>query len=117
MLTELPRFLIAVVALGWCSPQIQAADISVGADFATIVKLPEGVQTVVVGNPLIADVSVQRGRHLLLIGRSPGITNLIVLGGAGTVILDKTIEVRTSDDGRSTYVQTESGTSYRRERK
>jgi Flp pilus assembly secretin CpaC len=72
----------------------QAADIDVVLDRAKLVKLPDRVGTVVVGNPLIADVSVQPGGQIVVTGKGYGSTNLIVLDRAGNVLLEQTIEVQ-----------------------
>ena len=53
-------------------------------DYARLVRLPEGAQTLVIGNPLVADVNMVKGNQLLVItGKSFGTTNLIVLDRAG----------------------------------
>jgi Flp pilus assembly secretin CpaC len=70
------------------------ADISVVLDRATLMKLPDQVGTVVVGNPLIADVSIQPGGQLVVTGKGYGVTNLIALDRSGKVLLEKTVEVQ-----------------------
>ena len=72
----------------------QTADIDVVLDQARLVKLPERVATVVVGNPLIADATVQAGGLLIITGKGYGLTNLIAVDRSGTVLLEKSIEVR-----------------------
>jgi hypothetical protein len=67
--------------------------IAVVADQATLVKLPERVSTVVVGNPLIADVSLQPGGTMVVTGKGFGTTNVVALDRAGTVLLDRIIQV------------------------
>jgi Flp pilus assembly secretin CpaC len=49
---------------------------------------------VVVGNPLIADVSIQPGGQLVVTGKGYGVTNLIALDRSGRVLLEKTVEVQ-----------------------
>jgi Flp pilus assembly secretin CpaC len=71
-----------------------AADIDVVLDRAKLVKLPDRVATVVVGNPLIADVSIQPGGQMVVTGKGYGSTNLIVLDRNGTVLLEQTVEVQ-----------------------
>jgi hypothetical protein len=71
-----------------------AADINVIIDQAKLLKLPEKVATVVIGNPLIADASLQPGGLMVLTGKGYGTTNLIVLDRTGTVLLEKSIEVQ-----------------------
>jgi Flp pilus assembly secretin CpaC len=71
-----------------------AADISVVLDQAKLERLPERVATIVVGNPLIADGTVQAGGLMVVTGKGYGVTNLLALDRAGNVLMEKTIEVR-----------------------
>jgi Flp pilus assembly secretin CpaC len=72
----------------------RAADINVVLDRATLVKLPDRVGTVVVGNPLIADVLVQPGGQVVVTGKGYGVTNIIALDRAGSLLLEQTVEVQ-----------------------
>ena len=63
-------------------------------DQATLLKLPEKVSTIVVGNPLIADVAVQSGGLVVVTGKGYGSTNLIALDRAGAVLMERSIVVR-----------------------
>jgi Flp pilus assembly secretin CpaC len=71
----------------------QADTLTVTVDHAQIVKLPERVATIVVGNPLIADAALQSGSILVITGKSYGSTNLLALDRTGQVLMDKTVEV------------------------
>ena len=68
--------------------------VAVVLDQATVMKLPQGVATLVVGNPLIADVSIQAGGLLVVTGKGYGATNLLALDRSGTVLTEKTIQVQ-----------------------
>jgi Flp pilus assembly secretin CpaC len=68
--------------------------VSVNLDQATVIKLPEKVQTVVVGNPLIADVSMQAGGIMVVTGKGFGVTNVLALDRTGSVLMDRSIQVR-----------------------
>ncbi len=46
----------------------RADEISVSVDEAKIMKLPDRVATIVIGNPLIADAALQGGGNLVLTG-------------------------------------------------
>jgi len=70
------------------------ADVSVMLDEARLVKLPERVATIVVGNPLIADATLQTGGILVVTGKGYGVTNVIALDRAGTVLMEKLVEVK-----------------------
>ena len=80
---------------------VMAADIArageslqVQLDQAKIVRLPDHVATIVVGNPLIADVSIQSGGLMVVTGKGYGRTNLIVLDRAGNVLTERTVQVQ-----------------------
>lgn len=65
----------------------------VNMDEAKLIKLPERVATIVVGNPLIADASLQAGGLAVLTGKGYGATNFIALDRKGNALLEKTIQV------------------------
>jgi|SRR5438477_1318832 len=70
-----------------------ADPIAVIVDQATLVKLPERVATLVVGNPLIADVSLQPGSTMVVTGKSYGSTNVVAIDRSGAVLVDRQIQV------------------------
>jgi Flp pilus assembly secretin CpaC len=84
----------AVNAVVGANISARAADINVVLDRATLVKLPDRVGTVVVGNPLIADVLVQPGGQVVVTGKGYGVTNIIALDRAGSLLLEQTVEVQ-----------------------
>jgi len=95
------------IALGLClfglafavPSQAFAADtLTVTVDRATIMKLPEKVATIVVGNPLIADVAVQSGGLVVVTGKGYGSTNLIALDRTGAVLMERSVVVRGATD-------------------
>jgi Flp pilus assembly secretin CpaC len=67
--------------------------IAVNVDQARLVKLPARVATIVVGNPLIADVALQAGGVLVVTGKGYGATNFIAMDRAGEVLVDRLIQV------------------------
>ncbi len=75
-------------------PPARAADtLTVAVDQATITKMPDNVTTLVIGNPLIADVNVQPGGLLIITGKGFGTTNLIALDRSGAVLAERNIQV------------------------
>jgi Pilus formation protein N terminal region len=72
--------------------------IAVNVDQARLVKLPGKVATIVVGNPLIADVSLQPGGIIVVTGKGYGATNFIALDRAGEVLVDRLIQVEGPSD-------------------
>lgn len=77
-------------------------------DHAKVVRLPERTQTVIVGNPIIADVTVQRNGLLIVTGKSYGVTNLIALDAAGTMLAESLINVQAG--GNEAVVTVQRGT-------
>ena len=71
----------------------QADTVTVNLDEARVMKLPERVATIVIGNPLIADAALQSGGILVITGKGFGATNLLALDRSGRVVMDKTIQV------------------------
>ncbi|HEX7791564.1 MAG TPA: pilus assembly protein N-terminal domain-containing protein [Afipia sp.] len=67
--------------------------VAVIVDQAKVVKLPEKVSTIVVGNPLIADVTLQPGGMVVVTGKGYGSTNMIAMDKAGSVLADRSIQV------------------------
>ncbi len=72
-----------------------AADdiVAVVVDQAKVVKLPDKVATIVVGNPLIADVTLQPGGMVVVTGKGYGSTNMIAMDRAGGVLAERSIQV------------------------
>ena len=60
---------------------------------AKIVKLARPAGTIVVGNPQIADASVQDASTIVLTAKGFGVTNLVVLDEQGTPIVDEQVVV------------------------
>jgi Flp pilus assembly secretin CpaC len=61
--------------------------ITVVMDQAKIVQLPENTATIVLGNPLIVDVTMlQKNQKMVLTGKTFGETNLIALDKSGAPI-------------------------------
>lgn len=67
-------------------------------DHAKVIRLPERTQTVIVGNPFIADVTVQRNGILVVTGKSYGATNLIALDQEGLLLAESMISVQAPTD-------------------
>jgi putative type II/III system pilus formation protein len=67
-------------------------------DQARLMQLPDRAANVVIGNPLIADLSIQPGGLAVITGKSYGVTNVIVTDRKGAVLLEKTVEVSGSGD-------------------
>lgn len=87
------RGLLACLLAGVGAAPAFADTISMNVDTARVMRLPERVATVVIGNPLIADATLQSGGIVVLTGKGYGATNMLALDRAGKVVLDHTIQV------------------------
>jgi Flp pilus assembly secretin CpaC len=79
-------------------PGPDSKSIAVNVDQAKLVKLPPRVSTIVVGNPLIADVTLQPGGLIVVTGKGYGATNFIAMDRAGEVLVDRIIQVEGPTD-------------------
>ncbi len=75
------------------SAPARADTLNVHVDQARLLKLPDRVNTIVIGNPLIADATLQNGGILVVTGKGFGATNLLALDRNGRVIMRKTVRV------------------------
>lgn len=72
------------------SPEV----VTITLDEARVARIPEGTSTLVVGNPMIADVTMLKsGDAMVLTGKGYGETNLIALDSHGAIILEKQLRV------------------------
>ena len=77
-------------------PAFAESGIEVTMNQAKIIKLSRAADTIIVGNPDIADASVQDASTVVLTGKGFGVTNLVVLDEAGAPIIDEQISVSRS---------------------
>jgi hypothetical protein len=97
-LRPLLRLVGAFVLIATASPARSDDPIVVRLDQARIVKIPDRAATLVIGNPLIADASIQPGALVVITGKGYGATNLIALDRAGAVLMEKDVEVTGPSD-------------------
>jgi Flp pilus assembly secretin CpaC len=97
------RVCLLVAAAVLASPAAGLAEptsdtIAVNVDQAKLVRLPGKVATIVVGNPLIADVTLQPGGMIVVTGKGYGATNFIALDRGGEILVDRQIQVEGPSD-------------------
>jgi Flp pilus assembly secretin CpaC len=92
---------ISILAMGLFADRPAFADggggddgIDVVLDQARLIKLPERASTLVIGNPLIADVSMQSSGLMVVTGKGYGVTNLIALDRNGATLMEKQVSVK-----------------------
>lgn len=94
-LLSAPAALATHSALASDAPQVDNENaVIVTVDRAKVFRMSSPAKTVIIGNPAIADATVEDDVTLVLTGRSFGVTNLIVLDRDGNPIVDETIVVR-----------------------
>ena len=76
----------------------QAEMLEVTLDQAQVLKLPERAATIVIGNPLIADVSLQAGGLMVVTGKGYGATNILAPDGSGGTLMNTTVRVTGARD-------------------
>lgn len=81
------------VWLAFVAAPAQADTFTIHVDQARLLKLPDKVATIVIGNPLIADATLQSGGLLVVTGKGYGATNLMALDRTGKVIMEESIRV------------------------
>jgi Pilus formation protein N terminal region len=84
---------LAIGVVGTLPAAGQPDAIQVNVDQTYILRLPERVATIVIGNPLIADATVQNGGLLVVTGKGFGATNLLAFDRVGGVLMNKTVQV------------------------
>lgn len=87
------------IMIGTTAPALALDSITVQTDRAQVLKLPPRATTIVIGNPMIADVSVQKNGSMVVTGKSYGTTNLIAQDPNGAVIGESLIRVEAATDG------------------
>jgi hypothetical protein len=85
------------VAVSANIPVALAEELTVNTDQSQIITMQRAPSTVVVGNPSIADVTVQ-GNQIFVHGRVFGKTNVIVLDEGGNQLADFAVNVVTEDN-------------------
>jgi Flp pilus assembly secretin CpaC len=72
----------------------KAEDLIVKYDQSQLLRLPRPAAEIIIGNPAIADISVQSGNLLVITGKTFGITNIIALDADRNVIQDQRVLVK-----------------------
>lgn len=72
---------------------LDAITVTVNANMARVLRINAPAATVIIGNPAVADVTIQDPQTLILTGKSFGRTNMIILDANGDPIADTVVEV------------------------
>ena len=89
-------FVLITAGLSFMSPSM-AETLDVELDQAKIIKIPDKTQTLIIGNPIIADVTMLKSNGIMVVtGKGYGQTNMIALDSAGTPVAETIIKVHNS---------------------
>jgi hypothetical protein len=88
------------------------APLIVTYDQSKLLRLPKPASEIIIGNPAIADVSVQAGNLLVVTGKSFGTTNIIVLDADRNPIQDQIVKVTREKFGMVNLIRGSSRQSY-----
>jgi Flp pilus assembly secretin CpaC len=94
-LVAMPIMILASQA----GPAAATEDLIVRYDQSQLLRLPRPVSEIIVGNPSIADVTVQSGNMLVITGKTFGITNIIAIDDDKNVIQDQRVVVERDERG------------------
>jgi hypothetical protein len=75
-----------------------AETLQVVVDHATVLRIERPADVIIIGNPAIADATIQDSQTLIITGRSFGTTNLIVLDAAGATVANQVVTVGPQDE-------------------
>jgi Flp pilus assembly secretin CpaC len=98
LLRSLAIAILLVPALAFAAPAPTGGTIPVNIDQAKLIRLPERAATIVIGNPLVADITLQPGGVIIVTGKSYGATNFVAMDRNGEVLLDRIILVESPAD-------------------
>jgi Flp pilus assembly secretin CpaC len=90
--------LISLAALALAG-SAAAETLAVKLDQSTRITVRQPIRDVVVGNPTVADVSLLDPNSLIVVGKSYGVTNLLIVDRSGRTVLDRDIVVSAPDGG------------------
>lgn len=108
--TALALSLVAIASGSAASGAEEA--ISVGFDRARVFRIQQPATSIIVGNPDVADAVMHDAHTLVIMGRSFGTTNLIVLNEDNEAIVDEVIIVKDLESQRVTVQRQASRFSY-----
>lgn len=97
MSPKLRNFAIAALCMSAALMSVAATamenTVLVNVNMARVLRINAPAATIIIGNPGIADVTIQDPQTLVLTGKSYGQTNLIVLDAQGNPVADTLIDV------------------------
>lgn len=84
---------IAASTVEEAAPFMQQNGIMVTLDQAKVIRIDHEADTVIIGNPSIADAVLYDRKTLVITGRAFGSTNLLILDDKGELVVDEFLRV------------------------
>lgn len=106
---------VAAATLPSSATQAEAPDqrmLRVTVDKAEVLKVDGSAAVVLVANPAIADVVVERNHLVFVIGRRPGETRLYIYSASGKALVEREIVVVPQGERAVTVIRDTQPTSY-----
>ncbi len=95
--------LTAAMAMALVQPAFSEETVDLVIDFATVLELDEPISTLIIGNPGIANATIEDHQTIVMTGKAAGMTNLIALDEDGEELINALVRV-TSNVRRLTTV-------------
>lgn len=106
------KFITVVAALASMTGAARAEQLWLTMDYVRPYKLETPAQNIIIGNPAIADITVQDANNLLFFGKAPGITNVIITDEEGKTVKNMTVRVRTNANDMLTFYRGSARSTY-----
>ncbi len=106
------NLIFVLAALCAATTGAQAEQIWLTMDQVRPFKVERPAQNIVVGNPAIADVTIQDNENIFLFGKSPGLTNIYIFDEKGETISNLMVRVRSQNSDMLTFHHGSSRTTY-----
>ncbi len=106
------RILIAAAIFAATTQVAAAEQLWLTMDQVRPFKLENPAKSIVVGNPAIADVTIQDNANILLFGKAPGLTNIYIFDENGEAVKNLVIRVRTPSSDMMTVHRGVARTTY-----
>lgn len=106
-------FIFAALLAAWSvEASAQSRPLPVAAGQAISLSMDGALRDVVIGDPDVADVSVVSDRALVVLGKRPGVTSLLVFGPGGRPLTDRQVVVSEGGGGAVTVYRGASASTY-----
>src|ERR1700748_3645610 len=90
--------ILLIPVSAFAAPVPTGGPIAVNMDQSKPIRVPGRAATIVIGNPLVADITLQPGGIIIVTGKSYGATNFVAMDRNGEVLLERIILVESAAD-------------------